>query len=301
MREDLHFVDRLHRDLGGVRWAEPAEIRARARRRSRRTATLAATAVLAVLSGSGYLAAARSGTPVPPAPPVAAVPSSTAAAGPAEIPWEAMLSARDVRLKTDVQISEAGLGEAVRVDPLLEACGRERGVPSAAAATSRYSRSQTLLRPAVDGAAAPVLTQDVYRIDPAQGRLLFGTVAVLLDACAKWKLTGSGQLGGGTVATVTQHRWERSVSGFAGDESVLLRHVSLAPVSVADGRTLGKLPPVEATMVVRVGDLVTVITTGPNTLQADDTRPGPGLSQADLEGLGRTAAGRLCVAADPRC
>lgn len=298
MREDLHFVDRLHRDLGGVRWAEPEEIRARARRRSRRTAALAATAVLAVLSGSGYVVAGRSGATAPPAPPVAAVSASTATAGPAEIPREALLSARDVRLKTGAQIGAAGLGEAVRVDPVLEACGRERGVPSAA--TSRYSRSQTLLRP-VDGVAPPLLTQDVYRIDPAQSRLLFGTVALLLDACAQWEITGSGQLGGRTVATVTPHRWERSVSGFAGDESVLLRHVSLPPASVADGTAIKLAPEVEATMVVRVGDLVTVITTGPDTLKADGTGPGPGLSQADLEGLGRTAAGRLCVAANPRC
>ncbi|MGN9805379.1 hypothetical protein [Micromonospora sp. L32] len=298
MREDLHFVDRLHRDLGGVRWAEPEEIRARARRRSRRTAALAATAVLAVLSGSGYVVAGRSGATVPPAPPVAAVSASTATAGPAEIPREALLSARDVRLKTGTQIGAAGLGEAVRVDPVLEACGRERGVPSAA--TSRYSRSQTLLRP-VDGVAPPLLTQDVYRIDPGQSRLLFGAVALLLDACAQWEITGSGQVGGRTVPTVTPHRWERSVSGFAGDESVLLRHVSLPPASVADGTAIKLAPKVEATMVVRVGDLVTVITTGPTTLKADGTGPGPGLSQADLEGLGRTAAGRLCVAANPRC
>ncbi|MEU5786524.1 hypothetical protein ABZ754_02190 [Micromonospora purpureochromogenes] len=298
MREDLDFVDRLHRDLGGVRWAEPAEIRARARRRSRRTAALAATAVLAVLSGSGYVAVGRSGTPAPPAPPVAAVSASTATAGPAEIPQEALLSARDVRLKTDVQLSEAGLGEAVRVDPVLEACGRERGVSSAA--TSRYSRSQTLLRP-VGGVAAPLLTQDVYRVDAAQGRLVFGAVASLLDVCAEWEIRGSGQRGGRTVPTVTPHRWERSAGGFAGDESVLLRHVSLPPASVADGTAL-KLPPkVEATMVVRVGDLVTVISTGPGTLKVYDAAPGLGLSQADLEGLGRTAAGQLCVAANPRC
>ena len=42
MAEDLTFVDRLHRDLREVHWPEPAEIRARARRRSRRTAVLSA-------------------------------------------------------------------------------------------------------------------------------------------------------------------------------------------------------------------------------------------------------------------
>ncbi|GAB3170526.1 hypothetical protein FHX75_12306 [Micromonospora palomenae] len=295
MREDLHFVDRLHRDLGGVRWAEPEKIRARARRRSRRTAALAATAVLAVLSGSAYAVAGR---PVSPAPPVAGVPVPTVAARSAEIPPEALLSARDVRLTTGAQLGASGLGEAVRVDPVLEACGRERGVASLA--TSRHSRSQTLLLP-VGAVAPPLLTQDVYRIDPGQGPLLFGAVALLLDACARWEVSGSGQRGGRTVPTVTPHRWERSASGFAGDESVLLRHVSLPPASVVDGTAPKIAPKVEATMVVRVGDLVTVITAGPAAVKVDDTGPGPGLSRADLEGLGRTAAGRLCAAANPRC
>ncbi|MEV0805057.1 hypothetical protein [Micromonospora sp. NPDC050200] len=301
MRENLSFVDRLHRDLREVRWAEPAEIRARARRRSRRTATLAAAAVLAVLSGSAYAVAGRSETP---APPIAATPVWTAAPGRAEIPQEALLSPGDVRLKTGVRLGEAGLGETVRVDPVLESCGRERGVP-ATAVTSRSSRSQTLLRPAADRSAlsGPVLSQDVYRVDPGHGQLLFGTVTLLLRACAEWQLAGTMPLKGGMVPTVNTHRWELSDSRFAGDESVMLRHRSLAPRSRAAGKTTEPTPPVEVTMVVRVGDLVTVIATGPGTVKdaVEDAPPDSGLSYPELETLGRTAAGRLCVAANPRC
>lgn len=317
MFEDLSLVDRLHRDMASVRWAEPEEIRARARRRSRRTAVLAATAVLAVLSGSAY---ATAGQRAAPAPPIAATPGSTATAtpastvtatpaptvpaAPAEIPQQTMLTARDVPLKTGARLSESGLGETVRVDPVLESCGRERGVLPAEPA-SRYSRSQTLLRAAADRAAAkgPVLTQDVYRLDPDRSRLLFGAVSLLVDACAEWQDSGSAVVAGRTEPTVTTHRWETPMTGFAGDESVMLRHVSLAPVSRAGGKAVAPTPPIEVTMVVRVGDLVTVIATGPDTLEdtVDGVRPGPTLSYAELRALGKTAARRMCAAAKPPC
>ncbi|MEV4479340.1 hypothetical protein [Micromonospora coxensis] len=297
MREDPYFVDRLHRDLNAVRWAEPGEIRALARRRSRRTALLAATAVLAVMSGTAYAAIGRSVTP---APPVAATPAPVVV--PAEIPSEVLLAPSDVPLRTGVQLGESGLGETVRVDPLLESCGRQRGVPSTGP-TSRSSRSQTLMRPATGGPTAPVLTQDVYRLEPRHGRLLFGTVSVLLDACAEWRSTDAMPLAGGSAPTVSTHRWQAPVSGFAGDESVMLRHTSVPPRGRADATVVTTLPPTEVTMVVRVGDLVTVIATGPDVAEeaVDGTRPGLRLSRAQLETLGRTAARRLCVAATPGC
>ncbi|MEU5947470.1 hypothetical protein ABZ793_18135 [Micromonospora sp. NPDC047465] len=300
MRDETRFVDRLHRDLRDVRWPEPAEIRARARRRSRRTALTAAVAVLAVMSGSAYAVAGR---PVSPPPPVAATLVSPAHAASAEVPQEALLTPRDVPLKTGVQLGETGVVEPVRVDPVLESCGRERGVPSGPA-TSRYSRSRTLLRAPVDPTTRqPVLTQDVYRVDPGQGRLVFGLVGLLLNACAEWQLAGSAFVDGRTVPTVQTHRWETPASGFAGDESVMLRHVSLAPRSAGDGKVVAATPAVEVTMVVRVGDLVTVVATGPGAVAdtVDGVRPGRGLSHAELEALGRTAAHRMCAAANPGC
>lgn len=177
------------------------------------------------------------------------------------------------------------------------------------APTSRYSRSQTLLWAPVDPTLRhPALTQDVYRVDPGQGRLIFGLVGMLLNACAEWQFTGPTFLGGHPVASVETHRWETPVSGFAGDESVMLRHESLVPPrSQAGGKAVAATPSVEVTMVVRVGDLVTVVATGPDTVvdtvaePVDDVRPGRGLSHADLEALGRTAARRMCAAANPGC
>ncbi|MFG2099115.1 hypothetical protein ACIBXA_23480 [Micromonospora echinaurantiaca] len=302
MREDVTVVDQLNRALREVQWPEPAEIRARARRRSRRTAAGAATAVLVLVTGFGYVAADRS---TPPAPLVAATPgppASPATAGLTEIPQEALLDPRDVPLKTGTRLGAAGLREPVRVDPMLESCGRQRGVASTAP-TSRYSRSQTLLPPATGPTGQhPVLTQDVYRVEPDQSPAVFGLVKLLLHACAEWEFTGSAVLNGRVVSTVNPHRWETPVSGFAGDESVMVRHVPLAPRSRTGGKPVAATPPVEVTMVVRVGDLVTVVATGPDTIKdtVDDARPG-GLSYTDLEALGRTAARRMCVAANPGC
>ncbi|MFI7513744.1 hypothetical protein ACIBVK_09655 [Micromonospora echinofusca] len=299
MRDEPRFVEQLHRDLRDVRWPEPAEIRARARRRSRRTSVLAAVAVLVVASGSAY---AVNGRPVPPAPPAAVTAGSPVAVTPAEIPQEALLRPVDVPLKTGALLGESGLAEPVRIDPVLEACGRERGVPSAAP-TSRYSRSQTLLRLKEDATArGPALTQDVYRLDPGQGRLVFGMVGLLLNPCAEWQLAGSAFLGGRQVATVATHRWEIPVSGFAGDQSVLLSHASLAPRDPRSGKVLAAATSVEVTLLVRVGDLVTVIALKGDVLRdtVDGARP-QGLGYADLTTLGETAARRLCPWANPGC
>ncbi|MEU4378975.1 hypothetical protein [Micromonospora echinofusca] len=303
MRDEPRFVEQLHRDLRDVRWPEPAEIRARARRRSRRTALTAAVAVLVVVSGSAVAVGEWAGRmDAPPAPVAAATAASPTTAGPAEIPQDALLAPADLPLRTGVQLGEAGLMEPVRVDPVLESCGRERGVPSAAP-TSRYSRSQTLLwAPVSPVTRGPALTQDVYRVHPGQGRLVFGLVGLLLNACAEWQLTKSTLFGGSPVATTQTHRWETSISGFAGDESVMLRHVSMPSRLRVSGKVAAADEAVEVTMVVRVGDLVTVVALSPGTLEdtAAGTRPG-GLSSADLQTLGRTAARRMCASANPGC
>ncbi|MEH0970845.1 hypothetical protein V6U77_06860 [Micromonospora sp. CPCC 205546] len=302
MRDEMTFVEQVHRDLRDVRWPEPAEIRARARRRSRRTALTAAVAVLVVISGSAVAVGEWAGRKDAPPAPMAATAVSPTTAAPADIPQDALLAPADLPLTTAVQLGEPGLMEPVRVDPVLESCGRERGVPSAAP-TSRYSRSQTLLfAPVSPVTRGPALTQEVYRVQPGQGRLVFGLVGLLLNACAEWQLTKSTLLDGRPVATIQTHRWETPISGFAGDDSVMLRHVSMPSRLRASGRAAAADEGVEVTMVVQVGDLVTVIALSPGTLQdtVAGTRPG-GLSSADLQTLGRTAARRMCASANTGC
>ncbi|MEU0547445.1 hypothetical protein [Micromonospora sp. NPDC005979] len=288
MHDDPTFVDRIQRDLNDVQWPEPQEIRARARHRSRRTVALATVAVLAAATGPAYALTERTSAP----PPAAALPASTQSPARAEIPLDSLLPVTEVPVKGVVQLGDAGLGEVVRLDPTLQRCGDDRGVP-AAPAYSRYSRSQTLLSPTKDG-RAPVrveLSQDVYRLDPLVSARLFTHLRALLDACPEWYLAERVMVANETTPNESKHAWETAASNFAGDESILVRHVPFAPGGPADGRTLQRSSPFGMTVVVRVGDLVTVLEPNP------DLR----LHDADLEALGRTAARLLCPAANPGC
>ncbi|MEU7608629.1 hypothetical protein [Micromonospora sp. NPDC049204] len=285
--DDLAFVERVHRDLRDVRWPEPEEIRATARRRRRRTAAFAAVAVLAAVTGPAYALTERTS-----APPTTAVPVATQSPARAEIPLDALLAVTEVPVKGAVQLGDAGLGEVVRLDPTLQRCGDGRGLP-AVPAYSRYSRSQTLLSPTGAGRAPTrvELSQDVYRVDPLVSARLFTHLRALLDVCPEWHVVENVVAAGETTPNESKHAWETAASNFAGDESILVRHVPFAPRGPASGRTLQRSSPVGMTVVVRVGDLVTVLVPD----------PGLGLGDADLEALGRTAARRLCPEANPAC
>jgi hypothetical protein len=304
--DDLTFADRMSRDLREVRWPEPAEIRARARRRSRRTAVAAATAVLAVAS----LAAVAVGGPADP-PAASWADRWWSAAGPepswaaAEIPPEALLAPTDVGVPNNVALSDTGLEEPVRVEPLLEACAAARGL-AAGPVVSRYSRSQTLLQddtPDADGpSGTPVLTQDVYRLAGGGSARVFVELDRMVAGCAGWRDGAPRYLGpesGGTPVLLT-HTWEAVERDFAGDEAVLLRKTSAEPVDAAAGKRMDWRFLEEARLLVRVGDLVTVIVpagafgvVGPEF----DRRT----SDAQLLALGRSAARRMCPAAAPPC
>ncbi|MEU1888157.1 hypothetical protein [Micromonospora sp. WMMD987] len=298
MSEVPHFVDRLHRDLREVDWPEPAEIRARARRRSRRTAALSALTVLAVLAGSAVVVRQRS--TVQSSTPAAPVAASASTPARAEIPLDALLAPADLVTEARVRLGGTGLGETVQVDPLLESCGRDREV-TAQLPVSRASRSQTLLRPPDDADAStrPVLTQDVYRIEPTRGRWFFDEIDRLLTACSTWNLpTSTPAAGQQPVRTDQEHRWEPSVRDFAGDQSVLLRHEARQPRAEPDGKPVGTPSTVENTLVVRVGDLVTVVVPARETVvdRVDGTEPGT--DYGPLIDVGRAAASRLCPAAN---
>ncbi|MFG2053609.1 hypothetical protein ACGFI9_06195 [Micromonospora sp. NPDC048930] len=289
MRDDT-FVELLARDLRDVRWPEPAEIRATARRRSRRTAIAAAAAVLAVASVSAVLVG-RAQAPAPS--PAASV------GGHAEIPTEAMLDPADVPVSSDERLGDTGLGERVRVDDVLAGCGRDQGV-SPAPAESRFSRSQTLIgTQAVDGFAthrSPVISQDVYR--SASADAVFTDLDRLVAACASWRQANTVQRDGGPVTLTFVHGWSVAARDFAGDRSALLRHTVTQLTDSATGGPAQFPMAAEYTLVVRVGDLVTVLRPG------EPLRPGvPGstVTEARLLDVGRAAADRMCLAANPGC
>ncbi|SCL61288.1 hypothetical protein [Micromonospora chersina] len=308
--DDLTFVELVQRDLRDVRWAEPAELRARGRRRSRRTAAVAtAVAALLVASATTVVAGGRSGGPTDTVvtgagagSPTSAPVASPAPSGRAEIPEAVLLEPRDLTLKTGARLGDVGLLEPVRVDGQLESCAHQQGI-YLQSTVSRYSRSRVLLRPVAEASdgVPPVLSQDVYRVDPPWGMGLFGDIDRMVQVCPTWRTSSLLTLTGRTVSAETEHRWEPAVTGFAGDQSVMLRHVTGQARDRSGGKAVGPAASIDVTLVIRVGDLVTVIVPGPGTIEDRVDGSGPGLSYAQLESLGRVAARRLCGAANPGC
>ncbi|MGV9368845.1 MULTISPECIES: hypothetical protein [Micromonospora] len=295
MPDDVALVELLHRDLRNVTWPEPEALRATARRRSRRSAALAAVSVVVVAALTATLVD-RAGAPPPPA--------AGVVDGPGEIVTEAMLEPADIPVATGERLGETGLDEPVRVDDLLQVCAREQGRP-AEEPRSRYSRSQTLMEPPTEPATTigTVLTQDVYRMTPgAAGRFvadLEGTVA----ACGAWRTTGQVYTERGTAGAEVVHRWYVAASGFAGDQALLLRHEASVAPDGATGRPPGYAPLFEDRLVVRVGDLVTVLIPS-GRLRTDlpmGQVPEDRVTEEQVRQIARVAAERMCVAANPGC
>ncbi|MFI7435677.1 hypothetical protein [Micromonospora haikouensis] len=299
---DLAFAERMRRDLRDVRWLEPAEIRARARRRSRRTAMAAATAVLAVASVLAVAAGGRAGHLAPPAD-RGPSPTGVESAGRAEIPQEALLDPAEVRVPSNVRLGDSGLQEQVRIDPLLQSCAGDRGL-KVDMPVSRYSRSLTLLQRAAPDQGQPgslsVLSQDVYRVAPRAATRLFGDLNEMVTACGAWHEAAPLQWAGQSVTVSVTHTWQTVARDFAGDQAVLLRHTGSTPVDATTAKPLGWTLPRETRLVVRVGDLVTVIVPG-NALGVDGPEGDRRTSDAELLDLGRTAARRMCLAVNPAC
>ncbi|MEU5562349.1 hypothetical protein [Micromonospora musae] len=291
MRDYPTFVEKVQRDLQSVRWAESSELRARARRRSRRRATAAAVAVL-VFSGATVALVDRADE----ARTVAAT-GDRGGAGGVGVPAEALLSKSDLPVAADIEIGESGARESVRVDPLLDECARERGLP-VHPVVSRYSRSRSLLRhPETDGrqSVQSVLTQDVYRVNADEADRILADLDRSVSSCSWWRQPA--QLDEGP-ADVTEYGWQVVARDFAGDRALLLRRVT-APSNSPVRSTTEELP-AAVLFVVRVGDLVAVAGT-PSTGVVRPIMGQPHLTDDQLRQLARTVAGRMCADADRRC
>ncbi|MBM0235618.1 hypothetical protein JNW91_29925 [Micromonospora sp. STR1_7] len=288
MRDDLAFVEQIQRDLRDVRWPEPQDIRAEGRRRSRRTA-LAATVVLTLAGVSAFVAAERGGEVAPP--PVAASASPTAPAR-AEIALDSLLRPADLAQPAQVQLSESGLGEPVRVERMLGHCRETQGMTTGWQ-MSLWSRSQTLLRERPEGVDRPssdlLLSQDLYRVTPDVAASFFGNLDQMLATCPEWRSVGPYTIAGQTGTAEVVHRWAVVQRGFAGDGAVLVRHSSSRARDQKTGETVGNVSRPTSTAVVRVGDLIAVLTPG-----RDGTEP-------ELIRLAAVAASRMCLAANPPC
>ncbi|WP_431882567.1 hypothetical protein [Micromonospora gifhornensis] len=283
MRDEMTFVERLQNDLRDVRWPEPAVLRERARRRRRRAMVGTATAVL-VLAAGPVIAGLRLGGP-----PAVAPPQSSQSAH-VEIPHEVLVQPTDLTAMTDPPLGQAGVGELVQIDKLLPVCLEEQG-RAAYWEPSRYSRSQTLLRASADGARQPadvLLSQDVYRIAPERVAGFFSRLDEMLAPCANWRSTGDVLWGDRIARAEADHRWEVTDRDFAGDEAMLIRHTITATRNLDTGATREPAPP-DTTAVLRVGDLITVL-----TLNRDAPDP-------ELRRVATIAAQRLCLASNAPC
>ncbi|MET8082639.1 hypothetical protein [Micromonospora sp. NPDC005237] len=279
--DDLAFVEQIHRELQGVRWASSEEIRARARRRSQRRIVVA-TVVLALTGASAAAVAAPGKSPAPGLP---AAPTRH------EIPLDALLQPADLRQQVYTQLSQSGLGEPVRLEETLGDCRTSQGL-SDGWQTSNLSRSQTLMRKhspdnLVEGDV--LLMQDLFRLAPETARQLVAGLDDVVAPCARWRTVGQAEVNGTTQTTEVIHRWSVARRGFAGDDAAILRDSLTAARDVQTGQALSGEPTPLLLAVVRVGDTVSVL------------RPGYDGTESDLVQLAEAAAARMCAAANPAC
>ncbi len=290
--EDLRLVESVNRELRDVRWLETADLRAVARRRSRLRAAGAAIGVLVVMSASAVAVAA-----LPERNPLTGAASTNSPRARVEIPLEALLQPEDMPTRVDAPFTQAGFGEPIKIEPVWTQCLEERGI-SPAWETSRYSRSQLLRRnpPVEDDSTSgwdrsTQLIQDVYRIGPELERTFFAGIERRIKPCLDWGNVQSRLIAPDEWADLFQRqRWEVVDRGFAGDESVLIRHSILETRrDDARGEVLGGPTALFTMAVVRLGDLVTVF----NTASWG--------TDSELRRLAVVAAKRMCVAANPPC
>ncbi|MEU1241576.1 hypothetical protein ABZ388_14560 [Micromonospora parva] len=293
MRDDPTLVEQIQRDLRDVRWLGPEEIRARARRRSQRR-IVAATVVLALAGVSAAAVAAPRTSPPSALPAASASPDATPTQH--EITTDALLQPADLTRPIEVQLSQAGMGEPVRVDAMLDQCRANLGLPEGWR-FSRLSRSQTLLRarPAgtEPGNADVLVMQDVYRMATQdEATLALVTLQGLVDPCDEWRSRGPYERKGQTGTAEAVHQWQVRPLDSGGQGGVLLTHTISQARDVNTGATLDDETRPTNTAVVQVGDLVSVLSLG---------RDG---TEAELQQFAVAAVARLCPNANappPNC
>ncbi|MFC3504341.1 hypothetical protein ACFOOK_25700 [Micromonospora krabiensis] len=293
MRDDLTFAERVRRDLHDVRWPGPEELRARARRRSRRR-IVAATAVLAIAGSTAVALGTPGGSLTPAQPAASAAPDATPTQH--EITTDALLQPSDLPSPVEAQLSQAGMGEPVRVDAMLDQCRTNLGLPEGWQ-VSRLSRSQTLLRARPAGTeprnADVLVMQDVYRLGTQdEATLALLTLQHLVDPCDEWRSRGPYDWKGQTGTAEVVHRWQVRLLDSGGNGGLLLSHTMSRARDVNTGATFGDVPRPTDTAVVQVGDLVSVLSLG---------RDG---TEAQLQQFAVAAVARMCANANappPNC
>ena len=286
MPEPQDLMDGVASDLTAVRWLPAAELRRRVRRRRQRV-TAAAVALVTALTAAGATGAAGVGfADRDSAPPPATTPS-VAAEGPLVIPASALLRPDDAGAGPDTQQDSVDAFQPIGFGTMLNVCFQERA-PELLALRPRYAYGQTLLLGTEnDRPARPyLLAQAAYRLSAPLAATFLDDVRAATEGCDGFTQTGEIERDGAKVEARGEYHWSVVATGFAGDESILVRQDARTR-NVKTGKVLGESSELRA--YVRVGDLVTVLS------------PRSGTAVDEVRRLGTVAAERLCGAAHPPC
>jgi hypothetical protein len=279
---ELHdLMDDVRDDLNAVRWPPGDELRRRVRHRRQRVIVAAVALVTAVTAGAASVARPDHEPPPPPAV------SPTVDAGPVKIPRSALLRPEDVGAGPDTQADGEDALQPIRFDVMLDSCFQQRA-PQLLALRSRSSHRQTLLL-GTEGARPEqpfLLEQAAYRLSAPQAADFLRDLRAALESCDGYPQTGEIERSDGKIEARGEHGWSIVASGFAGDESILVRHDAVTR-NAETGEVIGQSSGLSAYL--RIGDLVTVLS------------PRAGTSADDLRRIANTAALRLCATADPPC
>jgi hypothetical protein len=287
MPEPSGLIERIAADLADVRWPDAAEIRARLTRRRRRRAVAASGLATVVAIAVAVPATLNTGGDD-------SGPSVAGAEQLVEIPPETLLQPEDVgpglvALRETIAENENMAG--LRLLNLALTCPAYASL-RLYTGPYRYQRSYTLQTPPTDPGdpttGDAVLRQVVLRLNDGLAARVVDDLLLAVASCADYVSVGPAENDGGVVDAEATHRWRVVYEGFAGDQSFVLTH-AIDVKRVADGKQF-TAPATRLQAVVRVGDLVTVIS------WAD-----VGLEPTEVRRLATRAASWLCVASNPPC
>lgn len=310
MPDDLDtLTDRLASDLAAVRWPDAAQIRARARRRTRRTVLAVPVAVMLVLVGSwgvfSGLGDDRSGPAVQASEPsVGSITASgspdagpTASSGPpartstdvgpadaAWIPAGALLQPEDVGGANHLENEYTYQPATYPTWTFALGCTGFEGLHITAYQRYQFMRGHTV---APNGSTEPPIGWvfvEAQRYTATDAVQVMSDIRRAVQTCARY--TGSTEASSDAHPAHAVTEWSITGSDFAGDQSLLIRQ-RVTSVEDRTGQQVGNAL-VENYVAIRVGNLVTI-------LQISGENP------TKLKALGAKAAQRLCVAAVPRC
>ncbi|GAA4708101.1 hypothetical protein [Phytohabitans rumicis] len=272
MRDPGNLPQLLAQDLAEVDWPAPDQIRARARRRTIRKAVAAPAAVLLVVASVWLLVGpGRDGgladDPVGGSGPSASPSASPSVAASYTMPagWfgpEDLVQPADVGAGYTLENENAfAPGEYPTWSFNADECDAYAGLRITAFRSYTWMRIN-IVAPGGDDAAVPAVHAELNSYPTATvAKQVMSDVRAMVGACAEFSYAGGEASTEARPARVV-HTYSVEGERFAGDESVLIRHVTRS-VDASTGEVLpgdqAVIPEILA--VVRVGDRVEVLST----------------------------------------